>query len=84
MIKLRNLISLFAITFFSFTNLKAQSNGFEVLKSLELMDQIYQHLEMYYVDEPQTGKIAKAAIHGKQQVIQMLVSFMNRLILLFL
>jgi carboxyl-terminal processing protease len=39
-----------------------QSNGFEVLKSLELMDQIYQHLEMYYVDEPQAGKISKAGI----------------------
>ncbi len=40
----------------------AQSNGFEVIKSLELMDQIYQHLEMYYVDEPQTGKISKVGI----------------------
>ncbi len=26
------------------------------------MDQIYQHLEMYYVDEPQPGKISKAGI----------------------
>ena len=26
------------------------------------MDQIYQHLEMYYVDEPQAGKLGKAAI----------------------
>jgi carboxyl-terminal processing protease len=29
---------------------------------MELMDQIYQHLEMYYVDEPQTGKLAKVGI----------------------
>lgn len=40
----------------------AQSNGFEVLKSLELMDQIYQHLELYFVDEPQAGKMAKTGI----------------------
>jgi len=26
------------------------------------MDQIYQHLEMYYVDEPQTGKLGKTGI----------------------
>jgi carboxyl-terminal processing protease len=43
-------------------NTIAQSNGFEVIKSLELMDQIYQHLEMYYVDEPQTGRISKVGI----------------------
>jgi carboxyl-terminal processing protease len=40
----------------------AQSTGFEVIKNLELMDQIYQHLEMYYVDEPQAGKLYKAGI----------------------
>lgn len=43
-------------------NSVAQSNGFEVIKNMELMDQIYQHLEMYYVDEPQTGKISKVGI----------------------
>ncbi len=40
----------------------AQSNGFEVVKNLELMDQIFQNLEMYYVDEPQAGKMSKVAI----------------------
>ena len=50
------------IAFLLNTSLKAQSNGFEVLKNLELMDQIYQHLEMYYVDEPQTGKLGKTGI----------------------
>jgi carboxyl-terminal processing protease len=40
----------------------SQSNGFEVIKNMELMDQIYQHLEMYYVDEPQAGKMGKTAI----------------------
>jgi carboxyl-terminal processing protease len=39
-----------------------QSNGFEVIKNLELMDQIYQHLEMYYVDDAQVGKLSKVAI----------------------
>lgn len=41
---------------------QAQSSGFEAIKNMELMDQIYQHLEMYYVDEPQTGKLAKIGI----------------------
>ncbi len=39
-----------------------QSNGFEVIKSMELLDQIYQYLDMYYVDVPQTGKLAKTGI----------------------
>lgn len=40
----------------------AQSTGFEVLKNLEIMDQIFEHLELYYVDNPETGKVSKAAI----------------------
>jgi carboxyl-terminal processing protease len=44
------------------TSAFSQSNGFEVIKNMELMDQIYQHLEMYYVDEPQAGKLGKTAI----------------------
>ncbi len=41
---------------------KAQSNGFEVIKSLELMDQIYENLDLYFVDELQPGKLSKVAI----------------------
>ncbi len=40
----------------------AQSNGFEVVKNLELIDQIYEHLDKYYVDEPQPGKMSVAGI----------------------
>lgn len=40
----------------------AQSNGFEVLKNMELMDLIYQHLDMYFVDDPQPGNLGKVAI----------------------
>lgn len=39
-----------------------QSNGFEVLKNLEIMDQIYEHLDLYFVDEPQNGKLSKTGI----------------------
>lgn len=41
---------------------KGQSNGFEVIKNMELLDLIYQHLDMYYVDDPQPGKLAKVGI----------------------
>jgi carboxyl-terminal processing protease len=51
---------LFVLTFV--TQARSQSNGFEVIKNLELMDQIYQHLEMYYVDDAQVGKLSKVAI----------------------
>src|SRR5690554_4073523 len=40
----------------------SQSNGFEVIKNLELMNLIYMNLDKYYVDEPKTGEISKAAI----------------------
>jgi len=40
----------------------SQSRGFEILKNLELMDQIHEYLDLYYVDEPATGYISKVAI----------------------
>lgn len=58
---LRPFIAL-ALVFVGSTHVYSQSNGFEIIKNMELMDQIYQHLEMYYVDEPQAGKLGKAAI----------------------
>ena len=47
---------------FLFHNVNAQSNGFEVLKNLEIMDQVYEHLDLYFVDEPQLGKLSKTSI----------------------
>ena len=44
------------------TSCFSQSNGFEVIRSIELMDQIYEHLEKYYVDDIQTGSLSKTAI----------------------
>lgn len=41
---------------------QAQSNSFEVIKSMELMDLIYMNLEKYYVDEPNTGELSKTSI----------------------
>lgn len=52
----------FSIIFLFSSEYKAQSNGFEVIKSLELMDQIYENLELYFVDELQPGKLSKVAI----------------------
>lgn len=40
----------------------SQSGGFEVIRSLELMDQIYEHLEKYYVDDLNEGSLSKTAI----------------------
>ncbi len=45
-----------------FSPVYSQSNGFETLKNLEIMDQIYEHLDLYFVDEPKDGKLAKTAI----------------------
>ena len=40
----------------------SQSNNFEVVKGLELMDLIYQNLDVHFVDEPKPGKLSKVAI----------------------
>ncbi|MDX1650959.1 MAG: S41 family peptidase [Brumimicrobium sp.] len=43
-------------------NVFAQSNGFEVIKNLELIDLIYMNLDKYYVDDPKIGEISKNGI----------------------
>lgn len=47
---------------FSFLGIKAQDNGFEAIKSLELTDQIYEYLQKYYVDDINVGHMSKTAI----------------------
>ncbi len=60
---MRNKYFLFLfLLFFSFGTSLSQSNGFEVIKNLELMDHIYMTLEKYYVDDPKTGEISKTGI----------------------
>lgn len=63
MIKIKSfiLVLLFAFSFEAIA-VFGQSNGFEVLKNLEIMDQIYEHLDLYFVDEPQNGKLSKTGI----------------------
>ena len=53
---------LFSVVLLFSLQAKAQSNGFEVIKSLELMDQIYENLDLYFVDDVQPGKLSKVAI----------------------
>lgn len=53
---------LFILLFISLFRVNAQSNSFETLKSLEIMDQIYEHLELYFVDETKNGQLAKTGI----------------------
>lgn len=56
-------ISYLSLIFIVFAfKVTAQSNGFEVIKNLELLDQIYQNLDQYFVDEPKPGNLAKVGI----------------------
>lgn len=52
----------FALILFSSFPASGQTNAFEVIKSLELMDQIYEQLDKYYVDDIQAGNLSKVAI----------------------
>lgn len=56
----RQFSSAILIIFLSIPSFWGQSNGFEVVKNMELMDLIFQHLDLYYVENPQHGKLAKA------------------------
>ncbi len=49
------------ISLFSFKSI-SQSNGFELIKNMEITDLIYEHLEKYYVDEAKVGQLSKVAI----------------------
>ena len=62
--KSNNYISLFSLFFVLIFSASAisQSSGFEVIRSLEQLDQIYEHLEKYYVDDIQPGNLSKTAI----------------------
>jgi len=53
-------IILFAVIF-SFQSV-AQSNGFEVVKNLDLFNLIYLNLDKYYVEIPEIGSISKTGI----------------------
>ena len=57
-------ISIFlgVLLFFSIRGGYAQTEAFEELKSLEIIDQIYENLDLHFVDEVQHGKLSKAAI----------------------
>lgn len=45
------------------TNSNAQEkNNFEIYKNLELMELVYQNVDMYYVDDPQPGALMKTGI----------------------
>ena len=55
-------ICLLSASLFFYQGIKAQTNGFEVLKSMELMDMIFQQLEMNYVDDIKPGEMSKTAI----------------------
>lgn len=61
--------SLFLVLLFAFwglfipsNRLNAQSDGFEVIKNLELINLITRELDKFFVDKPIPGKLMKAAI----------------------
>lgn len=57
----RTFVILFATVFLSSFGY-GQNNSFEVIRSLEIMNEIYENLEKYYVDDLNSGSMSKAAI----------------------
>ena len=60
----KSLLARLLIVSLLFTPIKVftQSNDFKVIKNLELMGQIFEQLELNFVDDPQTGKILESTI----------------------
>lgn len=52
------------VLFFGIQTSTAQSNRFEVIKNLELIDAIYEHLDKYYVENPKPGSMSVAGINA--------------------
>jgi len=61
MLPIRKYISILILIVFSHIGW-GQSSGFEQIKNMEITDLINQHLEKYFVDEPQFGHLSKVAI----------------------
>jgi carboxyl-terminal processing protease len=62
MMFMKNWIVAIILSAVSYSTVLSQSNGFEVIKSLELMDMIFQQLEQNYVDDIKPGEMSKTAI----------------------
>jgi carboxyl-terminal processing protease len=62
--KINYILSIVALATLSFTTSYAQSNRFEIIKNLELIDEIYEHLEKYYVEQPKPGSMSVAGINA--------------------
>ena len=60
---IKSICIIFLINIFFHFSLSAQNeNGFELIKNMEITDLINQHLEKYFVDEPQFGHLSKVGI----------------------
>jgi carboxyl-terminal processing protease len=57
-------LNILAVLLFSIHVSFAQSNRFEVIKNLELIDAIYEHLDKYYVENPKPGSMSVAGINA--------------------
>ncbi|MCO5260143.1 MAG: S41 family peptidase [Crocinitomicaceae bacterium] len=56
------IINLIAFLIIGFQVSFAQSERFEVIKNMELIDEIYENLDKYYVEAPKIGKMSVAGI----------------------
>jgi carboxyl-terminal processing protease len=65
-LKINKLLVGCAVAVFCFVSpyksVKAQSDGFEIIKNLELIELITRELDKFFVDKPIPGKLMKAAI----------------------
>ena len=73
---MNKLVHILFLLFFS-KGIYAQSAGFETIKNLELIDQVFEHLDLYFVDEPSPAKMAKKGIDAMLQELDPYTVFIH-------
>ncbi len=76
--KLKTILTLLSFGLFAHSNNgMAQSDGFEIIKNLELINQITLELDKFFVDKPIPGKLMKAAIDAMLMELDPYTVMMN-------
>lgn len=55
-------ITITALSVITIGNIQAQTTGFEIIKGIDLIENVFENLDKYFVDEPKFGDMSKTAI----------------------
>ena len=68
-------IIIYSILIANFYSVNAQSNYFEISKSLEIFNGVFQELNVYYVDDTKPGELMETAIESMLKTLDPYTTF---------